>query len=121
MFHELVSKMGLGLVLIFGASSLAFAQVPSVDTSRLDSEKAKAGKTKTDVEQTTKSSAEKGSTAVKKGASDAQDTGRAVKNKTSDGIDDSAAAGRKKAKSAKKSVKKGAEKTKDAAKDAAGK
>lgn len=103
MFHRLVGKIGLGMVLTCGASPWAHAQVPSVDTSKLDSERAKAGRTKANVEQTTKSSADEGSNAVKKGAADAQNTGKAVKKK------------------AKKSATKATEKTRDAAKDAVGK
>src|ERR1700682_3029310 len=45
MFHRLVGKIGLGMVLTCGASPWALAQVPSVDTSKLDSERAKAGRT----------------------------------------------------------------------------
>src|SRR5260370_23702854 len=121
MFQRLMGKIGFGLVLTCGASSLALAQVPNVDTSKLDSEKAKAGKTKENVEKTTKSSADQSSNAVKKGAADVQDTGRAVEKKTSEGVKEGAAAGKKKAKSVKKSATKATEKTTDAAKDAAGK
>ena len=121
MFHRLVGKIGLGLVLTTGASPLALAQVPSVDTSKLDSEKAKAGKTKENVEKTTKSSADQSSNAVKKGAADVQDTGRAVEKKTSEEVKEGAAAGKKRTKSVKKSATKATEKTKDAAKDAVGK
>jgi len=121
MFHRLVGKIGLGMVLTCGASPWALAQVPSVDTSKLDSERAKAGRTKANVEQTTKSSADEGSNAVKKGAADAQNTGSAVKKKASDDFQEGAAAGKKKTKSVKKSATKATEKTKDAAKDAVGK
>ncbi len=93
MFQRLVGKIGLGLILSCAAASLALAQVPNVDTSKFDSEKAKAGKTKANVEQTTKSSADEGSNAVKKGAADAQNTGSAVKKKASDDFQEGAAAG----------------------------
>ncbi len=75
MFLKLASKI---VALTCGASALALAQLPSVDTSKVDSAKAKVDSAKTEADskydrakanaQQAKTSADEGAAAVKEGA-----------------------------------------------------
>lgn len=127
MTHQLASRIVLGVVLTCGLSAIALAQLPNVDTSKLDTTKAKVDNAKAKVDgananvQQAKTSADESTTAVNGVAADAKETAGAVKKKDLAGVKEGAAKGQKKAKSAKTSGTKSTEKAKDAAKDLTGK
>jgi hypothetical protein len=113
MMHPLARKIGLGVVFTCSLSALALAQIPNVDTSKIDSAKANAQQAKT--------SAEESTAAAKEGTAAAKDTAGAVKKGDVAGVQEGAAKGQKKAKSAKTSGTKSTKKANDAAKDLTGK
>jgi len=113
MIHQLVKKIGLGFALTCGVPALALAQVPNVDTSKIDAAAKDAKQAKTAADET--------ATTTKEGAANAKDTAKAVQKQDVQGAQEGAANVQKKAKKAKTSGTTTTEKAKDTAKDVTGK
>jgi len=83
MIHQLAKKIGLGLALTCGLSALALAQVPNVDTSKIDAAAKDAKQAKTAADET--------ATTGKEGAATAKDTASSVQKKDVKGAQEGAA------------------------------